>query len=143
MKETFTSPPILSDRFSTTAARQYYQIASIDGLIVYIQNKICHSRNVQCELLAHDLANSAYMDMDYDSISHSVTFRAFWVRPPNVDGVWHDIHRKAANNTIEVGVLMNEQPDEPEELRYSGWLTVIGKDKKPCKSKLKFDISQC
>ena len=82
------------------------------------------------------------MDMDYDSISHSVVFKAFWARPPIADGMWHDTHRKASNDTIEVGVLMNEKPDEPEELRYSGWLTVIGKDKKPCTSKLKYDISQ-
>jgi|SRR5579871_2113002 len=141
MKETFTSPPILSDRFSTVASRQYYQIASIDGVIIYIQNKICNSLDVQCQLRAHDLANADYIDMDYDSISHSVTFKAFWARPPNFDEVWHDTHRKVANDTIEVGVLMNEQPDELEELRYSGWLTVIGKDKKPCMSKLKYDIS--
>lgn len=134
MKETFTAPTMLSDRFSTVAARQYYQIASIDGLIVYFQNKICDRLDVQCQLRANDLANADYIDMDYDSISHSVTFKAFWARPPNPDGVWHDTHRKAVNHTIEVGVLMNEQPDEPEELRYSGWLTVIGKDKKPCTS---------
>lgn len=137
MKETFTSPPILSNRFSTVAARQYYQIASIDDLIIYIQNKICDSPDIQCQHRAHNLANAAYMDMDYDSISHSVTFKAFWSRPPNSDGVWHDTYHKATNNTIEVGVLMNEQPDEPEELRYSGWLTVIGKDMKPCTSKFK------
>jgi len=142
MKETFTTPPILSDRFSTVAARQYYQITSIDGPIIYIQNKICDSSDVQCQLRAHNLANANYMDVDYDSISHSVVFKAFWARPHSSDGMWHDTHRKAANDTIEVGVLMNEQPDEPEELRYSGWLTVIGKDKKPCTSKLKYDISQ-
>ena len=73
--------------------------------------------------------------MDYDSISHSVVFKVFWARSPNADEMWHDTHYKNANDTVEVGVLTNEQPDEPEELRYSGWLTVIGNDKKPCTSK--------
>ena len=70
--------------------------------------------------------------MDYDSISHALTIKAFWMRSSIGDGSWSEKHRKSANDTIEVGVLMNENPDEPEELRYSGWLTVLGKDKKPC-----------
>ena len=36
-----------------------------------------------------------------------------------------------AANRIEVGVLANETPTEPEELSLGGFLTVIGEDEKP------------
>ena len=32
---------------------------------------------------------------------------------------------------VEVGVLANEVPTEPEELKLGGWLTVVGEDEKP------------
>jgi hypothetical protein len=33
-----------------------------------------------------------------------------------------------------VGILMNETPENDEELRYSGFLTQVGKDSKPSKA---------
>ena len=33
---------------------------------------------------------------------------------------------------VEVGVLANEVPTEPEELKLGGWLTVVGEDEKSC-----------
>lgn len=115
-----------------SSARQYYQISSIDGVIIYIQQKICDPEDVKCQFRALDLATAEYMDIDYDSISHALIIKAFWTRSSVGDGMWHEKHDKTANDTIEVGVLINENPDEPEELRYSGWLTVIGQHKKPC-----------
>jgi len=115
-----------------SSARQYYQVASIDGVIIYIQQKICDPEDVRCQFRALDLATAEYVDMDYDSISHALTIKAFWTRSSIGDGTWSEKHHKGSNDTIEVGVLMNENPDEPEELRYSGWLTVVGKDKRPC-----------
>lgn len=115
-----------------SSARQYYQISSIDGVIIYIQQKICDPEDAKCQFRALDLATAEYVDIDYDSISHALTIKVFWTRSNLGDGTWHERHYKAANDTIEVGVLMDENPDEPEELRYSGWLTVVGQDKKPC-----------
>lgn len=114
-------------------ARQYYQISDIDGVIIYIQHKLCDPEDVKCQFRALDLATAEYVDIDYDSISHALTIKAFWTKSSVEDGLWREKHQKGANDTIEIGVLMNEKPDEPEELRYSGWLTVVGEHKKPCK----------
>lgn len=35
-----------------------------------------------------------------------------------------------ASGSLEVGVLINEKPEEAEELRYSGFLAQVGSDEK-------------
>jgi hypothetical protein len=122
-------------------AKQYYQIAGFDGVVTYIQNKLCAAEDVNCQFKAFTLATTQYVDMDYDSISHALTVKAFWSRLPSTVGLWREHYVKGANDTIEVGVLMNETPEEAEELRYSGWLTVVGEDKKPGKSSISRLIS--
>jgi hypothetical protein len=100
--------------------------------VAYIYVKIC-AQDVDCQQQALSLASADYVDADYDSISHSLVLRAFWSRSGADDGKWHGMHRKGERDTVEVGILMNEKPSELEELKYSGVLTVIGQDKKPCK----------
>ena len=51
------------------------------------------------------------------------------------DGVWREKHiLPEGEHALEVGILTNEKPDEEEELKYSGFLTQVGKDAKPCES---------
>ncbi|KAJ9642854.1 protease B nonderepressible form [Coniosporium tulheliwenetii] len=71
------------------------------------------------------------MDIDYDAISHALVINAFWNEAPG-GGSWHDrIERTRDDETIEVGVLSNETPEEPEELKLGGFLIVVGEDDTP------------
>lgn len=69
--------------------------------------------------------------MDYDAISHALVINALWNEAPD-GGSWHDrIERTRDDETIEVGILSNETPEEPEELKLGGFLIVVGEDETP------------
>jgi len=77
------------------------------------------------------LSYASYIDIDFDAISHAVTLTAVWrsglsakaARTPA--RVWGD------GGGLEVGALVPEKPDEPEELKLGGFLTVVGEDDEP------------
>ncbi|KAF2430467.1 PIG-X-domain-containing protein [Tothia fuscella] len=128
----FTTPPNISGRFSHSASRQYFQpLESTDNLVAYIGQTTCSEHNYECKLRVHDLLTADYIDGDYDSISHAVNLRAYWSQSHLTDKLWWETHHIPANGSLEVGVLINETPDEEEELRYSGFLTQVGDDDKP------------
>ena len=60
--------------------------------------------------------------------------KAFWSHSDAQDGLWHETHSKKSGNSLEIGILQNENPAAPEELKYSGILSVVGDNKKPCVS---------
>ncbi|KAK5017200.1 protease B nonderepressible form [Cryomyces antarcticus] len=133
-EDTFTSLPILSERFSTSASSQYHSLqpSSLHDLVGYIQQKICPSLDHPCQDQAASLLSATYLDVDFDSISHALVLNAFWVTSPDRSGAWTEtIQLEGDDDTIEVGVLGNEMPTEPEELSLSGFLTVIGEDDRP------------
>lgn len=130
----FTTPPILSQRFASTSALQFHSLLpSLADSVTYIQHVICHRDDTDCQSHASSLLSADSVDIDYDSISHSLTFSAFWSKPPEgKDGWTEDIrkHNKGTNEKVEVGLLAAQKAVEPEELSMGGFLTVIGEDKK-------------
>ena len=102
-------------------------------LVTFIQMRLCGEDQYPCRLRAHDLNWADYIDIDYDAVSNAFTIRAFWANSRAEDLMWYETHLKGTDpsDTLEVGVLMNEIPDEEEELRYSGFLTQVGNDKEP------------
>lgn len=132
MQETFTPLPTFSERFTSSAALQYYQLLpSLDELIAYIQQKICSASDSACQAKALSLIAASYLDLDYDSISHALVVTIFRHEPPPL-GTWNETFIKlGASSKVEVGVLTNKQAIEPDELSLGGFLTVIGKDKRP------------
>jgi hypothetical protein len=135
----FTTPPVLSSRFASTASRHfYYYMPSLSDLSTFIQRTICGEDGIPCRLRASDLQKADVFDIDFDAISQSLTVKAIWTKPNSDDGKWYETHLKGSgtSDTLEVGVLMNEAPEEEEELRYSGFLTKVGKDSVPGQSLL-------
>lgn len=124
--------PASSERFTSSAALQYYQLLpSLDELVTYIQQKICLTLDSDCQAKAASLAIANYLDVDYDSISHALVVKLFRYQPPAL-GTWNEkMIKTGASSKVEVGVLANEKAIEPEELSLGGFLTVIGKDTKP------------
>jgi hypothetical protein len=134
VKDAFTTPPILSERFSNSAARQFYHFTpSLLDLSLYIQQTICGGENFPCRLAAHDLKKADTFDIDFDAVSRVLTLKAVFTTANGDDGKWYEelIKGSGDGDTLEVGVLMSEEATEEEELRFSGFLTQAGRDDEP------------
>lgn len=142
IEKSFTSPRVISDRFASTAARQFYAfLPSLRESIPWIQREVCGDSEEQyaCRLHAAGLKRASSLDMDYDAVSQKIEVKALWTQGNGADDEkWYETQLKGQNegDSMEIGVLMPETPLEPEELRFSGWLTQLNKDKKPCESNM-------
>ncbi len=100
--------------------------------MAYLQKRVCGQSNQLCLDQVLRLQSASYLDVDFDAISQAIILKAFWDHPPNTNGVWDETLKVAAtNDRVEVGILANEKPLEPEELNLGGFLTVVGEDDKP------------
>lgn len=134
VQDAFTTPPILSDRFGSSASRQFYHFTpSLFELSLFIQQTICGAEQYACRLAAHDLKKADTFDVDYDAVSQSMTLKAVWTNANGDDGKWYEEINEGTgeHDTLEIGVLMGEEATEEEELRFSGFLTQIGRDDAP------------
>lgn len=112
------------------------------NLATYCQILFCPNDNFQCNLPTRQLLAADSLDVDWDSISGALNFKAYWSGAGGKEG-WKDTHslrettKEGGKGSLEVGVLMNEvtAKGEEEELKYSGVLTQIGKDDHPCESR--------
>ncbi|OMP89154.1 Protein pbn1 [Diplodia seriata] len=127
--DTFIGVPILSERFSMSASSQYHSLLpSLQNLVSYISEKFCTADD--CRTKASSLLSASYIDFDVDAISNALVINAFWAEGPTEGGLWNEEISRGRADTMEVGVLNNEVPLEPEELSLSGFLTVVGDDTK-------------
>lgn len=148
MTDSFSKPPILSERFATTPTYQYYQLvdAGIDvGRLFLSQLCVLGSQGTPvlsaCETQLEEVTYADYIDVDFDAISHALTFTAFW-SAPRVTANLAAIRRASrsprklkSSDRLEVGVLQSESATEPNELSLGGFLTVLGEDDQPSKAK--------
>ena len=124
----------MSSRFTSTAALQYYEpLPSMEALVTYILQKICSKPDSRCSARVDLLNLVNWLDVDYDTIGQVLTLTTFSHTPP-VSTNWNEYIPKRKSIKVEVGVLGSEKAIEPEELRLSGFLTVIGEDKEPSTS---------
>ncbi len=117
-------------------------LPSLHALTQYFQRYLCKHSDQQCLHSASLLNVADTVDIDYDSISHTLTFTAHWSRPPAVlydpvsgkttENAWSlSVGTSANAEKVEVGVLSNEQPTDPSEITLSGFLAVVGEDDHP------------
>lgn len=145
---TFTSPPLVSSRFASTSSLHYHSmLPSLSDLVAYIQQKICPHSDIPCIHSASLLNIADSLEVDYDAISHALTFTAYWSRPPPVffdpisSETFYDswtVTVDAHAEKVEVGVLSAEVAPNPSELQLSGFLTVVGEDKAPAPTRFSF-----
>lgn len=132
MLDSFSSPSILSGRFSSTSTYQYYSpLPKLLHFQLFLARTICKETTEPCVNEVASLLYASYIDIDYDALSHAVTFTAFWragIQPGSAitaPKIWK------AGDSLEVGILHNEESDEPEELKLGGYLTEVGEQAKP------------
>lgn len=142
----FSRPHIISERFASGATLQYYSLLpSIKNLVTYIQRNICEPSDVVCTHSAALLNIAAYIDIDYDALSHTVSLTTYWSKPPEIlmdpVGEWTTYnHWNLAINGVptdrnELGILRASAElspaASPGELQMEGFLTVLGQDDAP------------
>lgn len=124
--------PILSERFSSSSSSSYYQVLpSLEYLVTYLQQKLCATGDSGCQDEVAALQTAKSVDIDFDTISHAVIVRAHWDSPASRGGWTETATLRRGSGPLEVGILNNETPDEPEELKLGGFLTVVGSDNEP------------
>lgn len=124
----FSKPPILSERFASAATYQFYHEASnlsdvSEGLGLCTGNAVRKSN--LCDILS-TAKSAAYVDYDFDVISHALNVAILWDSPSGLPAEKLD-----AGDRLEVGILQTEKATEPEEISLGGYLTVVGDDDEP------------
>lgn len=145
--------PASPKRFVLSAADHYFEpLPDLIHFEAYIHEKICSTSDKSCQGSARLLQFAQYIDIDYDTVSHSLTISIFHAGFPG-SGLsstrytsqieqQHQVQQEATgweeriedfggSLPTEVGIFSNEKPTQPDELSLSGFLLVIGKDKKP------------
>ncbi|PKX96879.1 uncharacterized protein P174DRAFT_438695 [Aspergillus novofumigatus IBT 16806] len=131
LRSSFIQPPILSERFATTAAFQYYsRLPSLQNLVAFIQHKFCDRSDEKCFRHAESILSADSVDLNYDSISHALTVSAYWSKSPSQGWTEQVKKHTADTHQVEVGLLGVESAIEPEELKMGGLLGVVGQDEK-------------
>lgn len=135
----FSKPPILSERFTSSATYQFYHAPyDLRKVSEYLASQALtkQGRWPVIETLSTTFRRTssfAYIDVDFDAISHAVTVTALTL--PNARGNNRDntlaVRKDDPSDRLEVGILEPQDPDEPEELSLGGYLTVIGEDDHP------------
>lgn len=114
-----------------SASSQYYSYVPTLADFVFVLKKLCPPSSVACKDAASSLLSASYLDIDYDAISHAVKIDAFWERAPLAESWTESIFLPGTQETIEIGVLHHESNPDPEDIAFSGFLTVLGQNTKP------------
>lgn len=133
VKRSFSKPEVISERFSASSTYQLYsRLDTLQRLQIQIARNLCQD-NGQCIQDAATLGGASVLDMDFDAISHAITVTAYWTKEGvNKFPESHKIVRRVQpQDSVEVGILQAEKADEPEEIKFGGWLTVLGDRAKP------------
>ncbi|KAK5125523.1 hypothetical protein LTR85_000634 [Meristemomyces frigidus] len=132
ISQSFSSPPILSERFSHSSSYQYFHpLPRVLQFQTYLARSVCGEFKGPCVREAASLSYASYIDIDFDAISHAVTMAAFWRAGIEAEAARTLPRKWREGDSLEVGVLQVEDADEPEELKMGGYLTVVGEDDGP------------
>ena len=94
---------------------------------------MCSSTDKVCKSKAKSLNEANYLDIDYDAISQMLVVTMFRHELSSTEGWNEKVQISEEKRTVEVGVFVNENPIEPEEISLGGFQAIVDKDKKPSK----------
>ncbi|KAL9618559.1 MAG: hypothetical protein Q9160_006743 [Pyrenula sp. 1 TL-2023] len=128
-EKTFTAPHVLSTRFANTPSLQYHSLLpSLEHFVSYIQKHACPHSSISCLDAAGALYRADTLDLDFDSISHTLTLAAYWSHAPDPKAGWSETISSARDGEsapVEVGILSLEKSGEPHDLTLSGHLITL------------------
>ena len=137
LKETFIPVPLHGSRQQNSQILQYYHLLpQLDDFFAFVKAKFRPNDYDSWMPKTANLSAASYIDINYDKKNEALEVYAFWGRSMYAN-LWTEIiERRNLDDSLEVGVLMNEMPTQQGELSMSGFLTVIGKDDSPSQLKL-------
>ncbi|KAK0309731.1 protease B nonderepressible form [Friedmanniomyces endolithicus] len=129
----FSTPPILSERFAHSSSLQYFhRLPKLLHFQSWLARTFCPGVfRGPCPNEVASLSYASYIDIDFDAISHAVTLTAVWRQGIASKAARTPVRVWGEGGGLEVGVLVPETPDGPEELKLGGFLTVVGEDESP------------
>ena len=138
-QDVFTHIPIAAERFASSASLQYYEYSTnerlpaavVKNLIDYLLAKVClRESDVVCKDHVRALGAAEYFDIDYDTISQSLSMNAFF-QLGSTSKAWNErVEQPIALAKVEVGILANEKASRPQEMSLGGYLVTLGEDTK-------------
>ncbi|KAL8782850.1 MAG: hypothetical protein Q9213_005027 [Squamulea squamosa] len=131
--------PVSSSRHHSLPRYHYYGVLrSLNEFVIYVQEKVCAKRDLECSKAARSLEMAAYLHIDYDAQSQDLILTSFHHESPESAG-WNEQIKRCHNSArTEVGIFASQEVTEPEELSLGGFLTVIGEDEKPKPTRFSF-----
>ncbi|KAK5716333.1 protease B nonderepressible form [Elasticomyces elasticus] len=140
--QSFSSPPILagSERFAHTSSHQYYSpLSKVLPFQTWVAKTFCPGTfRGACPHEVATLSFASYIDIDFDAISHAVTFTAVWRAGIGNPGARTPAKLWGEGDGLEVGVLVPQTADEAEEIKLGGFLVVVGEDEYPSATMFSF-----
>ncbi|CAK3831347.1 related to pbn1 [Lecanosticta acicola] len=134
--ESFSKPPILSERFASSSTFQFYHGPDgMERLSRMLESAACEETSTLQTLCnaAKESSAASYLDFDFDVISHALTVTA--LRPSSNGAPGRSkrgsVRKLNPDDRVEVGILQAQKAEEPEELSLGGLLTVLGDDDHP------------
>ena len=111
-------------------ARQFYSPAeTISPSQSFLKELICGTDDGEkCGSKLEHLKDADYVDFTYDAIAQTLVVAAYTARKQQPWQVAMEILE--TNKKVEVGVLGVEKPIDPESFTISGFVHVVGHDKK-------------
>lgn len=145
VRESFSRPPVLSERFAGSATWQFYSVLpSLEHFAERLKAVFCAKADslkvkLACEGEAESLEYAQGMDVDFDVVGGVLTVTGVWGPDAKRDGGGKAITSRSVaklreDEVIEVGVLQGEKAEEAEEMSLGGYLAVLGEDEGASKS---------
>ncbi|KAF3894903.1 hypothetical protein GTR04_2958 [Trichophyton interdigitale] len=102
-------------------------LPSLHQLITYLDQYICQE-NTECSNRIASISSASSLDIDYNDSTAHLTVAAYWPDAPEKTG-WTEVinEPKYDGDRVEIGILAEQTPLKPEEVRVGGMLADIGR----------------
>ena len=138
-QDVFTRIPVTAERFASSASLQYYEystngrlpVAIVKNFQDYLLEKVCPKESDRfCKDDVRALDAAEHFDIDYDTISQSLSMSAFFQQGSALK-TWNErIEQSNRLAKVEIGILADEKATRAQELSLGGYLVTLGEDTK-------------
>ncbi|KAM5456340.1 protease B nonderepressible form [Microsporum audouinii] len=102
-------------------------LPSLHQLLTFLDRYICQE-NVECRNHVALIALASSLDIDYNDSTGHLMVAGYWPESPDKDG-WTEVidQPKYDGDRVEIGILAEQTPLKPEEVRVGGMLADVGR----------------
>ena len=109
----------------------YYQnVQSLENFAIYIQQKLCDSNIIECELRLRHIPTADSLDIDYEDSSRRLVLRIYQSSSRDVRKGWSTDEPALERGRTEIGVLAAQNATEKDHLKLGGYVVVLRDEQK-------------